>query len=121
VDIKTPSGSSISMSSDLTFVTNEQGKRLSDRFSVLLGSIRDFSIVSWATSSSAVSTNSTPLCRKRLVAGRDPTAGIALQAEDLTASRLGTGLPPALMGQIIGRCLRGAVPVGTLIEWDMLA
>jgi hypothetical protein len=38
VDIKTPSGSSISLSSDLTFVTNEQGKRLSDRFSVLLGS-----------------------------------------------------------------------------------
>ena len=38
MDMKTPTASNVSMSSDLTFVTNEQGKRLSDRFSVLLGS-----------------------------------------------------------------------------------
>jgi hypothetical protein len=36
--MKTPTAPNVSISSDLTFVTNEQGKRVSDRFSVLLGS-----------------------------------------------------------------------------------
>jgi hypothetical protein len=37
VDIKTPTAANISVSSDLTFITNEQGKHLSDRFRALLG------------------------------------------------------------------------------------
>jgi hypothetical protein len=38
VHVKTSSVSSVGLSSDLTFITNEQGKHLSDRFAALLGS-----------------------------------------------------------------------------------
>jgi N,N'-diacetyllegionaminate synthase len=59
--------------------------------------------------------------RKSIVATRDLPAGTVLQAADLATMRPGTGLAPAMMPQLAGRCLRAAVAAGTPIALDMLA
>jgi N-acetylneuraminate synthase/N,N'-diacetyllegionaminate synthase len=58
--------------------------------------------------------------RKSIAAARDLPAGVPLQARDLTAIRPGTGLSPAIAGELLGRWPRVDVPAGALLTWHML-
>jgi N-acetylneuraminate synthase/N,N'-diacetyllegionaminate synthase len=60
------------------------------------------------------------IVRKSIAAAHDLAPGAMLQTSDLTTLRPGTGVAPALLSQVIGRRLRGAIVSGTLIAWDML-
>ena len=60
------------------------------------------------------------VARKSLVAARDLPSGVTLAAADLAALRPGTGLSPALTGQVIGRRTRRRIRTGTPLVWEML-
>jgi N-acetylneuraminate synthase len=64
--------------------------------------------------------NTAEVARKSLVAARDLPAGATLTAEMLTAIRPGTGLSPALQGQVVGRRLRQAIAARTPLTFEML-
>lgn len=59
--------------------------------------------------------------RKSLVAAADLEAGTVLTAASLAAKRPGTGLPPTLRGEIIGRTLRRRIAADEPISMDDLA
>jgi N-acetylneuraminate synthase len=65
--------------------------------------------------------NTAAVARKSLVAAHDLKAGTILSNEMIAVKRPGTGLPPMLLPQVIGRTLRVDVRAGTLITWEMLA
>ena len=52
---------------------------------------------------------------KSVVAAKDLAAGHELGADDLALKKPGTGLPPARLGELIGRRLKVAVPADTLL------
>ncbi len=60
------------------------------------------------------------VARKSLVAARHIAAGVVLTDQMLAAHRPGTGLPPAVISQVVGRRAAVAIPEGTLIHLDML-
>jgi N,N'-diacetyllegionaminate synthase len=60
------------------------------------------------------------VARKSVVVARDLTAGDVLAPADLVSLRPGTGLSPALTGQLVGRRLLHDVTAGTPLKWDML-
>jgi N-acetylneuraminate synthase len=55
--------------------------------------------------------------RRSIVAARDIEVGVEITAEMLTFKRPGTGITPALVGQIIGRTARRDIAADTLIDW----
>jgi N-acetylneuraminate synthase/N,N'-diacetyllegionaminate synthase len=57
---------------------------------------------------------------KSLVAARDLRSGDVLRAEDLTAKRPGSGIPPSKSGEVIGRTLAHDRPVDSVIKWEHL-
>lgn len=60
------------------------------------------------------------VARKSLVAARDLPAGTVLAPEDLAILRPGTGLPPSVLPQALGRRTARAIPAHTPITEDML-
>ncbi|MBU0609702.1 MAG: N-acetylneuraminate synthase [Armatimonadetes bacterium] len=58
--------------------------------------------------------------RKSLVVASDQAAGTQLTAEMLAIIRPGTGLPPAMLEETIGRTLSTDVAAGTVLQRDML-
>lgn len=56
--------------------------------------------------------------RRSIVVTKDLPAGHVLTASDLTSKRPGTGIPPDLMEQIIGRKLVVAKEEDTLLKWE---
>lgn len=64
--------------------------------------------------------NTAAIARKSLVAARDLPAGTRLAEEHLTVKRPGNGLPPAMLGLVVGRTLKVGVGEGTLIALEML-
>lgn len=60
------------------------------------------------------------MARKSLVAAQDIPAGTALSAELIAIKRPGTGLPPAMLSHLMGRCVRVDVPRDSLFELEML-
>jgi N,N'-diacetyllegionaminate synthase len=61
------------------------------------------------------------VARKSIVAARPMLAGHVLSEKDLRMKRPGSGLPPGLLPNVVGRTLRSAVDKDELIEWSQLA
>jgi sialic acid synthase SpsE len=59
--------------------------------------------------------------RQSLVLCRDVPANQPLKESDLMTQRPGTGIPAAMLPQVVGRALGQARPNGTMLQWDMLA
>lgn len=59
--------------------------------------------------------------RQSLVLCRAVGANQMLGESDLMTQRPGTGIPAALLPNVVGRRLRQAQPKGTMLQWDMLA
>jgi N-acetylneuraminate synthase len=63
----------------------------------------------------------TAVARKSLVAARDIPAGSILAEEMIAIKRPGTGLPPAMRAQVVGRRAKQDIPAGAVLRQDMLA
>jgi N,N'-diacetyllegionaminate synthase len=58
--------------------------------------------------------------RKSLVAARDLPVGTRIDATMIAIRRPGTGLPPTMRGDLLGRTLKTDVAAGTLLTLEML-
>jgi N,N'-diacetyllegionaminate synthase len=65
--------------------------------------------------------NTRQVARKSLVLTRDLPAGTPIDKSMIAVKRPGTGLPPGMLDQLIGRTLKTNVSSGTLLTWEMLA
>ncbi len=65
--------------------------------------------------------NTAAVARRSLVAARFIPAGAVLTADLLDILRPGTGLPPAMHSQLLGRHARHDIEAGTMLRLDMLA
>jgi len=65
--------------------------------------------------------NTAAVARRSLVAAQFIPAGTALTADLLDILRPGTGLPPAMRSQLLGRHARHDIEAGTILRLDMLA
>ena len=61
------------------------------------------------------------VARKSLVAAVDIPAGTVLRSEHIVTLRPGTGLPPAMKDQLVGRTTTMAIAAGSLLRGDMIA
>ena len=61
------------------------------------------------------------VARRSLVAARFIPAGAVLTVDLLDILRPGTGLPPAMRSQVLGRHVRHDIEAGTVLSLDMLA
>jgi N,N'-diacetyllegionaminate synthase len=59
--------------------------------------------------------------RKSITAACDIAAGTRISAEMLILQRPGDGLPGTAFERVIGAVAKRPIPVGTKLEWDMLA
>lgn len=59
--------------------------------------------------------------RKSLVAARDIPAGSTLTESLIAIKRPGTGLPPAMIAQVVGRTAVHTIPAGTVLTQEMVA
>jgi len=64
--------------------------------------------------------NTADVARKSLVAAFDISAGTVLTEENIAIMRPGTGLPPVMKSQIIGKTIRTALPAGSLLTMEMV-
>ena len=64
--------------------------------------------------------NTADVARRSLVAARFIPAGTALTADMLDILRPGTGLPPAMRPQLLGRHAHYDIEAGTVLRLDML-
>lgn len=60
------------------------------------------------------------VARKSLVTAREIPAGTALTADVIAIKRPGTGLPPRMLMELVGRIAALDIPADTVISWDML-
>ncbi|HKC62902.1 MAG TPA: N-acetylneuraminate synthase family protein, partial [Pyrinomonadaceae bacterium] len=60
------------------------------------------------------------IARRSLVAACDIAAGTKLTKEMISIRRPGTGLPAAMLSQVVGRTLRVPARAGTLFTMEML-
>jgi sialic acid synthase SpsE len=60
------------------------------------------------------------VARKSLVAALHVPLGSVLTEELVAIKRPGTGLPPSMLPQILGRKAKRDIPAGTLLGWEML-
>ena len=61
------------------------------------------------------------VARKSIIMARDAQAGTVLTEDMLAIKRPGTGLPPAMLKDVVGRTLRQDVKAWTVIDLAMLA
>jgi N-acetylneuraminate synthase/N,N'-diacetyllegionaminate synthase len=64
--------------------------------------------------------NTAEVARKSLVAAKDIPKGAALTLESVAIKRPGTGLPPAMRDEVIGRLARIEIAAGTPITFEVL-
>jgi len=64
--------------------------------------------------------NTREVARKSLVAAQDIRAGMAITGEMIAIRRPGSGLPPSMRTNIIGRTARVDIPAGSLIKLEEL-
>jgi N-acetylneuraminate synthase/N,N'-diacetyllegionaminate synthase len=64
--------------------------------------------------------NTAAVARRSLVAARHIAAGTRLTQELIAILRPGTGLPPAMRDQLVGRVAKTDIPEGTLLNLEML-
>lgn len=60
------------------------------------------------------------VARKSLVAARHIPSGSTLTEEAIAVKRPGTGLPPAMLRQVVGRRARHDIPADTILTLEML-
>jgi len=60
------------------------------------------------------------VARKSLVAAKDIPAGTKLTEECITVKRPGTGLPPSMLSQLVGRVAARDISADTLLSLEML-
>lgn len=60
------------------------------------------------------------VARKSLVAALDIPLGGILTKELIAVKRPGTGLPPSMLPQLLGRKVNRDIPAGTVLSWEML-
>lgn len=60
------------------------------------------------------------VARRSVVLSRDASAGTRLTGDRLALKRPGTGIPPAKLGQVVGRTLRRDAGADTMVRWEML-
>jgi N-acetylneuraminate synthase len=60
------------------------------------------------------------VARRSIVATVDIPAGAPLQASMLACRRPATGIPPGEWERVLGRKARGAIPAGSVLQWDWL-
>ena len=60
------------------------------------------------------------VARRSLVAAQDIPVGSTLTEGLIAIRRPGTGLPPAMLDQVVGRKVKRHIPAGTLLRLDML-
>lgn len=65
--------------------------------------------------------NTAAVARRSLVAACDLAAGTVLTEAHIAILRPGTGLPPSMLPDLVGRRLRQPVAAGALLAMDMLA
>lgn len=65
--------------------------------------------------------NTAAVARRSLVAAKFIPAGAVLTLDLLDILRPGTGLPPAMRSQVVGRQARHDIEAGTILRLDMLA
>jgi N-acetylneuraminate synthase len=65
--------------------------------------------------------NTAAVARRSLVAARHIPGGTRLTQDLIATLRPGTGLPPALRDQVVGRVAKADIPEGALLSWAMLA
>lgn len=61
------------------------------------------------------------VARKSLVAARDISRGCTLTAELIAVKRPGTGLPPAMLPQVVGRKASRDIPADTVLTLEMVS
>jgi N,N'-diacetyllegionaminate synthase len=59
------------------------------------------------------------VARRSIVASRDISAGTVITPAEITFKRPGTGLPPRMVDQVVGKTARVDVKAGTLLELGM--
>ena len=59
------------------------------------------------------------VARRSIVAARDLSAGVVITLTDIAFKRPGTGLPPRMADQVLGKTARVDVKAGTLLELEM--
>ena len=59
------------------------------------------------------------VARRSLVAARDIAVGKRLTEELIAIRRPGTGLPPKMRSELVGRTAKGHIPAGSLLELEM--
>jgi N-acetylneuraminate synthase/N,N'-diacetyllegionaminate synthase len=60
------------------------------------------------------------VARRSVVAGTDIEEGAVIGENMLNVKRPGTGIEPALMGEVVGKVARRRIPKDTLIGWEMI-
>ena len=65
--------------------------------------------------------NTAAVARRSLVAARDFSVGTVLTQDMIAIRRPGTGLPPSVLPQLVGRRLRQDITAGTPLTMEMLA
>ncbi len=60
------------------------------------------------------------VARKSLVAAQDIPSGSTLTEELIAVKRPGTGLPPAMLAQVVGRTARQDIPADTVLTMEMI-
>ena len=68
-----------------------------------------------------IETNTAAVARKSLIAARDIPAGTILTEEMIAIKRPGTGLPPSMRADLVGRVARTDIAVNTIIALELLA
>ena len=69
----------------------------------------------------ASETNTADVARKSLTAAVDIPAGTVLRPELIAIRRPGTGLPPSMREELLGRTVQCDIPAGTLLDRKMVA
>jgi len=60
------------------------------------------------------------VARRSIVAAVDIPAGTALEPAMLACRRPATGIAPGEWDRVVGRTARGAIPAGSVLQWDWL-
>ncbi len=68
----------------------------------------------------ACEANIAAVVRKSLVAARDIPRGMVLTDELIAIKRPGTGLPPVLRSQLVGRIAKMDIRAGTVLTWELV-
>jgi sialic acid synthase SpsE len=68
----------------------------------------------------ASESNTASVARRSLVAACNISAGVVLTEKHIAIKRPGTGLPPAMLKNLVGRIVKVPIKEGTLITMEMM-